>query len=119
MNQLTAALEVNVDVLTTTITDVYGLKETTDKNIIAIDVNGDNRKTNIEILEHEVSHNQGLSNELLSHLSGKAGELGFTAGITYNKAAVEYYQKQIGDGNDVSTQLNNDVILNGKLHRLH
>lgn len=49
---------------------------------------------------------------MLSNLSGKAGELGFTAGITYNKAAVEYYQKQIGDGNDINTQLNNDAILN-------
>lgn len=105
MNQLAAALGVNVEVLTTTITDVYGLKETTDKNIIAIDVNEDNRKTNIQVLQHEVSHNQGLSNEFLSNLSGKAGELGFTAGITYNKAAVDYYQKQIGDGNDVTTQL--------------
>ena len=49
---------------------------------------------------------------MLSNLSGKAGELGFTAGITYSKAAVDYYQKQIGDGNDESTQLNNDAILN-------
>ena len=64
------------------------------------------------MLEHEISHNQGLSNELLSNLSGKAGEIGFTSGIAYNKDAVEYYQKQIGDGNDVATQLNNVAILN-------
>ncbi|WP_286433919.1 hypothetical protein [Acinetobacter sp. 256-1] len=112
MNQLASALGVDVNVLTTTITDVYGLKGTTDKNIIAIDVNEDNRKTNVEVLEHEISHNQGLSNELLSNLSGKAGEIGFTSGIAYNKDAVEYYQKQIGDGNDVATQLNNVAILN-------
>lgn len=112
MNQLASALGVDVNVLTTTITDVYGLKGATDKNIIAIDVNEDNRKTNIEVLEHEISHNQGLSNELLSNLSGKAGEIGFTSGIAYNKDAVEYYQKQIGDGNDVATQLNNVAILN-------
>ena len=112
MNQLASVLGVDVNVLTTTITDVYGLKGTTDKNIIAIDVNDDNRKTNIEVLEHEISHNQGLWNELLSNLSGKTGELGFTSGIAYNKEAVEYYQKQIGDGNDVATQLNNRAILN-------
>ena len=112
MIQLASALGVDVNVLTTTITDVYGLKGTTDKNIIAIDVNDDNRKSNIEVLEHEISHNQGLSNELLSNLSGKTGELGFTSGIAYNKEAVDYYQKQIGDGNDVATQLNNGAILN-------
>jgi len=112
MNQLAQILGVNVDVLTTNITEVYGLKGTTNKEIIAIDINEDNRSDSVEVLGHEVAHNQGLSNETLTGLSGKATDLGFGAGVTYNRDTVDYYQKKIGDGNDVATQLNNGAILN-------
>lgn len=108
---LATALGVSVEVLTTDITVKLGMAGTTDDKITALDVTGAHRQDMAKTLGHEVSHNQGIENETLANMAGWAANLGLNAGLDLNNDSVREATKQLGDGKDAATQVQNVSIL--------
>ena len=100
-------LKVDVTVLLNSL----GVKGVTNKEIISLDVGLANRKDTVEVLGHEVAHNQGVSFEAISHLVGSSVDLAFDAQTSVMSDVIATYQASLGDGKDPATQAANIKLL--------
>lgn len=101
-----------MDVLLTTVTSYQDAKGTTDKNLIAIDVNPQNRADALATLGHETSHARGGTSELLADMSGYATQLLGDAAIgSHDQNYLNAIKFEMGTGKDTATQAANQVLL--------
>jgi len=112
LQALADATGLKVDVLLTTITTYQDAKGSTDKNLIAIDVNPENRADTLSTLGHETSHVRGGTSETLADMSGYATQLLSEVAIgSYEQSYLNAMQFEMGTGQDAQTQAANQVLL--------
>jgi len=112
LQTLADATGLKVDVLLTTVTSYQDAKGTTDKNLIALDVNPTNRADIVGTLEHEINHNRGGTSETLADMSGYATQLLGEAAIgSYDQQYLNGIKFEMGTGQDSTTQVANQVLL--------
>lgn len=88
LQALANLLGVDVNTLVTSVTAQLGLAGTTDHQLVAIDITDANRDNLVNTLGHEVAHNQGVESEWLAMLMGWSTNLGFSAGLDFNRDAI-------------------------------
>ncbi|MHC3051032.1 DNA/RNA non-specific endonuclease, partial [Acinetobacter nosocomialis] len=110
---LAQALGQDVDVLTTSMTSLLGIKGAYDHqtNTVVLDVNNENRSSILSTTGHEIAHGQGISNETSADLVGQATDWAFESGVKNNQGTIDQYKDQLGDGKDASTQAQNVAVL--------
>ena len=112
LQSLADATGLKVDVLLTTITAAQNVQGSTDKQLIAIDVNPDNSADTIATLGHEVSHARGGTSETLANMSGYATQLLSDAAIgSHDQTYLNALKFEMGAGKDTGTQTANQVLL--------
>lgn len=77
-----------MDVLTTSMTSLLGIKGAYDHqtNTVVLDVNNENRSSILSTTGHEIAHGQGISNETSADLVGQATDWAFESGVKTTKA---------------------------------
>ncbi|MDO9304293.1 MAG: hypothetical protein Q7T77_03125, partial [Sulfuricurvum sp.] len=111
LQTLANATGLNVDVLLTTITSYENAKGTTDQNLVALDVNKENRPDTLATLGHEENHARGGTNETLADMSGYATQLLSEVAIgSHDTATLNAIQFEMGAGKDTQTQMANQVF---------
>ena len=112
LQSLADATGLKVDVLLTAVTSYQEAKGSTDKQLIAIDVNPDNRADTIATLGHEVSHARGGTSETLANMSGYATQLLSDAAIgSHDQTYLNAIKFEMGAGKDTQIQSANGVLL--------
>ena len=112
LQTLADATGLSVNVLLTTVTAYQDAKGTTDKNLVALDVNPDNRADIVGTLGHEESHVRGGTSETLADMSGYSAQLLSEAAIGgYDQQYLNGIKFELGTGKDSATQTANQVLL--------
>jgi hypothetical protein len=112
LQTLADATGLQVDVLLTTVTSNVNAQGATDKKLIALDVNPENRADIIDKLAHEQNHARGGTSETLADMSGYAAQLLSEVAIgSYDQQYLNGIKFELGTGNDTVTQAANQVLL--------
>jgi len=112
LQALADATGLQVDVLLTTLTSYQDAKGTTDKNLVALDVNPNNRTDIVGTLGHEESHARGGTSETLADMSSYATQLLSEVAIdSYDSLLLNSLKLELGTGKDSATQIANQVLL--------
>lgn len=112
-------LKVDVTVLLNSL----GVKGVTNKEIISLDVGLANRKDTVEVLGHEVAHNQGMSSETMSNLVGSSVDLAFDAQTSVMDSIIVTYQASLNaedpakqkEANTELLSMGNTLLVNAML----
>jgi len=113
LQSLANFLNVDTDVLLTTITEQLGVSGATNGSLIALDVTAGSRSDIIQTAGHEFQHANGVDSEWLSDLGGLSTGLAFDAAALRDSEVLTDYQTVLGNGLDqFSLQANASLLSN-------
>ena len=100
LQSLADFLDVDADILLTTVTAQIGVSGATDGSLVALDVSLSNRTDIIQTTGHEFQHVNGVDSEWLSDIGGLSTSLAFNAAALRDQSLLTRYSEELSNRQD-------------------